>query len=88
MVLIGVIFLALWMAGLTTSHTLGGFIHAFLVLAVITFLCRMVHVSDSKTLAEMRAAAPQAGNLAIGASLARGLVEHSCPCCLREPDAA
>jgi hypothetical protein len=32
----------LWALGLATSHTLGGFIHALLVLAVIVFLWNVI----------------------------------------------
>lgn len=61
MFLIGIIFLGLWITGLTTSYTLGGFIHALLVLAILALLSRMIRVNDSSTLAELRAAAAAAG---------------------------
>jgi hypothetical protein len=32
----------LWLLGLTTSYTLGGFIHILLVLAVVTVLIRII----------------------------------------------
>jgi asparagine N-glycosylation enzyme membrane subunit Stt3 len=38
---LAVILLVLWGLGLVTSYTLGGFIHALLVLAVVLFLIRM-----------------------------------------------
>jgi len=66
MFLIGVIFLVLWIAGLTTSHTLGGFIHALLVLAILALLNRMIRVNDSNRLAELRAAAAETCGLAAG----------------------
>jgi hypothetical protein len=37
-----VILLVLWLLGLVTSYTVGGFIHILLVLAVIVLLIRLV----------------------------------------------
>jgi hypothetical protein len=37
-----VILLVLWLLGLVTSYTLGGFIHLLLVLAVIVLVIRLV----------------------------------------------
>jgi hypothetical protein len=37
-----VILLVLWLLGLLTSYTLGGFIHILLVLAVIVVLVRII----------------------------------------------
>jgi hypothetical protein len=39
---IAVILLVLWLLGLVTSYTLGGFIHLLLVVAVIMVLVRLV----------------------------------------------
>jgi hypothetical protein len=39
---IAVILLALWVLGLATSYTLGGFLHILLVLAVVTVLVRII----------------------------------------------
>jgi hypothetical protein len=39
---IGIILLILWLLGLVTSYTLGGFIHILLVLAVIVILVRVI----------------------------------------------
>ena len=39
---IAVILLVLWLLGLVTSYTLGGFIHILLVLAVIVILVRVI----------------------------------------------
>jgi hypothetical protein len=36
-----VILLVLWMLGVVTSYTLGGFIHILLILALITLLIRL-----------------------------------------------
>ena len=38
---IAVILLVLWLLGLVTSYTLGGFIHVLLVIAVIIVLIRL-----------------------------------------------
>ena len=39
---IAVILIALWLLGLVTSFTMGGFIHALLVIAVIVVLIRVI----------------------------------------------
>ncbi len=39
---IGIVLLILWLLGLVTSYTLGGFIHILLVLAVIVILIRVI----------------------------------------------
>ncbi len=39
---IAVILIVLWLLGLATSFTLGGFIHILLVLAVISVLLRII----------------------------------------------
>lgn len=39
---IAVIFVILWILGLTTSYTLGGLIHVLLVLAIISVLLRVI----------------------------------------------
>jgi FtsH-binding integral membrane protein len=39
---IGVVLLILWLLGLVTSYTLGGFIHILLVLAIIVILIRVI----------------------------------------------
>lgn len=36
------ILVVLWLLGLVTSYTLGGFIHILLVLAVVIFAIRMI----------------------------------------------
>jgi Family of unknown function (DUF5670) len=36
------VLLVLWVLGLVTSYTMGGFIHILLVLAVIAFLIQMI----------------------------------------------
>jgi len=42
LVTIAVILLILWLLGLVTSYTLGGFIHILLVVAVIMILVRLI----------------------------------------------
>ncbi len=39
---IAVILLALWLLGLVSSYTIGGFIHILLVLAVVIVLVRVI----------------------------------------------
>ncbi len=39
---IGVVLLILWLLGLVTSYTLGGFIHILLVFAIIVILIRVI----------------------------------------------
>lgn len=39
---IAIILLVLWVLGLVTSYTLGGFIHILLILAIITVLIRII----------------------------------------------
>lgn len=39
---IAAILVVLWLLGVVTSYTLGGFIHILLVLAVITVLIRLI----------------------------------------------
>jgi hypothetical protein len=54
MMLIGVFFLVLWIAGLATSYTMGGFIHVLLVLSIIVLLSRMIRGNLPSRLAEIR----------------------------------
>jgi hypothetical protein len=39
---VGIVLLILWLLGLVTSYTLGGFIHILLVLAIILILVRLI----------------------------------------------
>jgi len=39
---IAVILIVLWLLGLITSYTLGGFIHALLVIAIVVVLLRII----------------------------------------------
>jgi hypothetical protein len=40
---IAVILVVLWLLGLVTSYTLGGFIHVLLVVAIIAVLLRVIN---------------------------------------------
>lgn len=42
LVTIAIILLVLWLLGLVTSFTVGGFIHILLVIAIIMFLIRII----------------------------------------------
>ena len=42
LVTLAVILIILWLLGLITSYTLGGFIHILLVLAIISLLVRFI----------------------------------------------
>lgn len=39
---IAIILVVLWILGLVTSYTMGGFIHALLVIAVVVILIRVI----------------------------------------------
>ncbi len=39
---IAIILIALWLLGLVTSYTMGGFIHILLVIAVVVILVRLI----------------------------------------------
>jgi hypothetical protein len=39
---IAVIMLILWLLGLITAHTMGGFVHILLVIAVVVVLVRVI----------------------------------------------
>ncbi len=39
---IAAVFVILWLLGLITSHTMGGFIHILLVIAVVVVLVRII----------------------------------------------
>lgn len=40
---IAVVLLILWLLGLVTSYTLGGFIHVLLVIALVVVLLRLIN---------------------------------------------
>jgi len=39
---IAVVLIALWLLGLVTSYTMGGFIHVLIVIAVVVVLLRII----------------------------------------------
>ncbi len=39
---IAIILLVLWLVGIVSSYTIGGFIHVLLVIAVVVFLVRII----------------------------------------------
>lgn len=39
---IALVLIVLWLLGLVTSYTMGGFIHALLVIAIIVILIRII----------------------------------------------
>ncbi|MBP7572977.1 MAG: lmo0937 family membrane protein [Rhodoferax sp.] len=39
---IAIILVVLWLLGLVTSYTMGGFIHALLVIAIVVILVRVI----------------------------------------------
>jgi hypothetical protein len=39
---IGIVLFVLWLVGMVTPYTMGGFIHILLVLAIIVFLIRII----------------------------------------------
>ena len=59
MLLVGVMFFILWITGMATSHTMGGFIHVLLVLAIVALMSRMIRSNSSSKLAEWRESVPQ-----------------------------
>jgi Family of unknown function (DUF5670) len=61
MLVIGVFFLGLWIAGLATSKTMGGFIHVLLVFSVITLLSHMIRGGNTGRIAQLRDASPRPG---------------------------
>ena len=40
--IIAVVLVVLWLLGLVTSHTIGGFVHILLVIAVVVILVRVI----------------------------------------------
>lgn len=39
---IGIVLIVLWLLGIVTSYTLGGFIHILLVIAVVVIILRII----------------------------------------------
>jgi hypothetical protein len=66
MFLIGVFFLGLWITGLATSHTMGGFIHVLLVLAVMALMSNLIRGNHTRRVEELRSSASEPGNWGSG----------------------
>ena len=58
MFLVGLFFLCLWIVGLVTSHTLGGFIHVLLIFAIVSLLSGMIRGPKVSRLDALRASQP------------------------------
>jgi Family of unknown function (DUF5670) len=43
---IAVILIVLWLLGMATSYTLGGFVHILLVIAIVVVLVRLIQGRD------------------------------------------
>jgi hypothetical protein len=43
LVTIAIVFVILWLLGIVTSYTMGGFIHVLLVVAIIVILVRVIN---------------------------------------------
>jgi hypothetical protein len=39
---VAILFIVVWALGLITAYTMGGFIHVFLVVAIVMFLVRLI----------------------------------------------
>ncbi len=61
MLFLGVFFLGLWIAGLVTSYTMGGFIHVLAILASMALLSCVIRGGNSKRVAELTAASDATG---------------------------
>ena len=54
MFLVALLFVGLWITGLVTSYTMGGFIHVLLILGIILLFSRLIRNNHSSRLAEIR----------------------------------
>jgi hypothetical protein len=61
MFFLGILFLGLWLAGIVTSYTMGGFIYVLLVFAVMALLSCLIRGGESRRLAELTASSKQSG---------------------------
>ena len=61
MLVVGVFLLGLWITGLATSHTMGGFIHVLLVLSIMALLNNVIRGNNSRRLADLRSSTAQPG---------------------------
>ena len=61
MLFLGVFFLGLWLAGLVTSYTMGGFIHVLAILASMALLSCLIRGGNSRRVAELTAPSDVSG---------------------------
>jgi uncharacterized membrane protein YtjA (UPF0391 family) len=40
--IIAIVLIVLWLLGMVSAHTMGGFVHVLLVIAVVLFLVRLI----------------------------------------------
>jgi len=55
MFFVALLLVGLWITGLVTSYTMGGFIHVLLILGAILMFSRIISNNHSSRLAEIRA---------------------------------
>lgn len=58
MFLLAVLFLGLWLTGVATSYTMGGFIHVLLILGIVVFINGMIRGNKTTKLHELRSSQP------------------------------
>lgn len=59
MTFLAVLFLGLWITGIATSNTMGGFIHVLLILGIVLFVNGMIRGTRTSKLHELRASTPE-----------------------------
>ena len=59
MILLAILLVGLWITGIATSHTMGGFIHVLLVLGIVVVVNGMIRGNSTTKLHELRASAPE-----------------------------
>ena len=59
MTLLAVLFFGLWITGMATSHTMGGFIHVLLIMGIVIFINGMIRGNHSTKLPELRASSSE-----------------------------
>jgi Family of unknown function (DUF5670) len=59
MTLLAVLFLGLWITGLATSYTMGGFIHVLLILGIVVLINGMIRGTHTSKLRELQNTHPE-----------------------------
>ena len=59
MIVLAVLFIGLWITGIATSHTMGGFIHVLLVLGIVVSINGMIRGNRTTKLHELGASTPE-----------------------------